>query len=293
MRSSFALALVTVLARAVHASTVITPAGGERLAANTHLVPEGGSILHVDDSTVHVLDADDNVVKQVAVDQTTPVRPAESEASKTQSGVEPFKTGWITFASWRNTGSSPITSFTTSWNVPPVPDAEDGQTVFLFNSIEPNSGHAILQPVLQYGGSAAGGGKYWAVASWYLVGNQTFHTKPVKVSAGDKLDGIITLTSSSGSSFNYVTSFTNIASTSLKATNAMELTWSTETLEAYHIKSIKDYPAGSTVFSNINLKLANGNVPNVAWNHKNDTADGLSTKINTDGAKDAKITIKY
>ncbi|KAF7318632.1 hypothetical protein HMN09_00374600 [Mycena chlorophos] len=263
------------------------PPGGERLAANTHLVPEGGSILHVDNSTVHVLDSDGNVVKQVAVDASA-VRP-----SKTTSGPAPLKTGWITFASWLNQGSSPIASFTTSWTVPPVPKAENGQTVFLFNSIEPNSGHAILQPVLQYGGSAAGGGQYWAVASWYLVGNSTFHTKPVKVSAGKKLNGIITLLSSSGSTHDYHTAFTNVDGTALKASNAAELTWATETLEAYSIKSINDYPAGSTVFTDINLKLKNGNVPSVSWAHSDDTKDGLSTVIDTSGAKNAKITIKY
>nr|GAT54503.1 predicted protein [Mycena chlorophos] len=287
MRSTFAFAALFASAAFAGATTVLTPSGGERLAANTYLVPEGGSILHVDASTVHVLDSEGAVVKQVAVDASA-VRPA---ASKTTSGPAPLKTGWITFASWLNQGSSPISSFTTSWTVPPVPKTENGQTVFLFNSIEPNSGHAILQPVLQYGGSAAGGGQYWAVASWYLVGNSTFHTKPVKVSAGKKLNGIITLLSSSGSTHDYHTAFTNVDGTALKASNAAELTWATETLEAYSIKSINDYPAGSTVFSDINLKLKNGNVPSVSWAHSDDTKDGLSTVIDTNGAKNAKITI--
>ncbi|KAF7288801.1 hypothetical protein HMN09_01361900 [Mycena chlorophos] len=141
--------------------------------------------------------------------------------------------------------------------------------------------------------SFEGGGQYWAVASWYLVGNSTFHTKPVKVSAGKKLNGIITLLSSSGSTHDYHTAFTNVDGTALKASNAAELTWATETLEAYSIKSINDYPAGSTVFTDINLKLKNGNVPSVSWAHSDDTKDGLSTVIDTSGAKNAKITIKY
>ncbi|KAJ7105024.1 hypothetical protein C8R44DRAFT_858749, partial [Mycena epipterygia] len=47
-----------------------------------------------------------------------------------------------------------------------------GCTVFLFNSIEPNSGDAILQPVLQYGGGA-----FWTLATWVrqLV---SFHWTP-------------------------------------------------------------------------------------------------------------------
>nr|GAT47983.1 predicted protein [Mycena chlorophos] len=291
MRSSFALVLGALFAGVAFAAptpaTVLTPTGGKRLASNAHLVPEGGSVLHVDDSTVHVLDSAGNLVKEVAVDQT-PVR-----ASKTQAAKSPLETGWITYADWLNQGSSAISSFTTTWTVPPVPAANNGQTVFLFNSIEPNSGNAILQPVLQYGPSAAGGGSYWAVASWYLVGSSTFYTNPVKVSAGATLDGIITLTSSSGSNYNYVTSFTNIGGTSLTASNSAELTWATETLEAYALASTKDYPSGSTVFSDINLKLANGNVPSVSWSTTQDSADGLSTTVNTNGATNAKITIKY
>lgn len=74
----------------------------------------------------------------------------------------------ITPADFCMTGSSPISSFATTWKVPAAPTTNHQQTIFLFNSIEPASGNAILQPVLQYGPSAAGGGSYWAVASWYV-----------------------------------------------------------------------------------------------------------------------------
>jgi hypothetical protein len=162
----------------------------------------------------------------------------------------------------------------------------------LFNSIEPASGNAILQPVLQYGPSAAGGGGYWAIASWYLVGGQTYHTSPIQVSVGKSLDGIITLTSTSGSSYNYVTSFSNVAGTTLTATGAAQLVWATETLESYSVTSSSDYPTGSTVFSAINLKTSSG-TPSVTWGPVSDTADGLITTVNTQGATNAKITIKY
>ena len=35
--------------------------------------------------------------------------------------------------------------------------------------MEPADTSAVLQPVLQWGVSAAGGGNYWAIASWYLL----------------------------------------------------------------------------------------------------------------------------
>ncbi|KAJ6492236.1 hypothetical protein C8R45DRAFT_990701 [Mycena sanguinolenta] len=260
--------------------TVLTP-GGYRANTKMYEIPAGASLAHID-SDVHIVDADGTILNKVSVTPT-----------KVKAAVSPLETGWVTYASWLNQGSSPISSFTTTWTVPAVPKTNHDQTVFLFNSIEPDSGDAILQPVLQYGPSAAGGGAYWAVATWYLVGDSTFYTTPVRTSAGATLDGIITLTSSSGSKYNYVSSFTNIAGTSLTVSNAAELTWATETLEAYAVEATTDYPAGSTVFSNINLVLASGATPSVSWSHVNDAADGLSTTINTNGATNAKITITY
>ncbi|KAJ7063830.1 hypothetical protein C8F01DRAFT_1129472 [Mycena amicta] len=274
------LAPLSVLAAPT--ATVLAP-GGPKAAADVHQIPAGGSIAHVDEE-VHVFDAAGSLVKKVVVGvNPSPVR----------SSVAPLQTGWITYADWLNTGSSPISSFTTTWTVPPVPATNHGQTIFLFNSIEPNSGNAIIQPVLQYGPSAAGGGSFWGVASWYLVGSSVFNTAVTRVSAGATLNGVITLTSSSGSSFNYVTSFSNVAGTSLTVTGAAQLTWATETLEAYAVSAISDYPAGSTVFSGINLKLASGATPSVSWAHTNDAADGLTTVINTDGATNAAVTIRY
>ncbi|KAJ7839701.1 hypothetical protein B0H14DRAFT_1066269 [Mycena olivaceomarginata] len=286
MRASTATALlVGLLAPFVLAAPtvekVLAP-GGYRANTNLHEIPAGGSLAHVG-TDIHIIAANGTVVQKVTAGTPTKVKAA----------VSPLETGWVAYASWLNTGSSAISSFTTSWKVPPVPTANHGQTVFLFNSIEPNSGTAILQPVLQYGPSAAGGGAFWAVASWYLDSSNTFFTTPVRTTAGTTLNGIITLTSSSGSSFNYNTQFTGISGTSLSITGAAQLTWATETLEAYGVTTISDYPAGSTVFSGINLKLASGAVPSVSWSHVNDAADGLTTTINTNGATNAQVTITY
>lgn len=223
----------------------------------------------------------------VAQNDHAPIRP-----STTSDAVAPEQTGWVAYADWYNLGSSPISSFTTTWSVPPTPLTNHDQTVFLFNSIEPASGDAILQPVLQFGPSSAGGGSYWAVASWYLVGSQTYYTNPVRVSVGQVLDGIITLTSSIGSLYNYQTSFTNVAGTSLSAFASDELVWATETLEVYGTVASTDYPAGSTVFSGINIKTSAG-TPATVWLTTSDPSDGLTATVNTQGATNAEVTIKY
>lgn len=107
------------------------------------------------------------------------------------------------------------------------------------------------------------------------------------------MNGIITLTGSNGTSFDYNTQFTNIPGTSLDVTGIPQLTWATETLEAYGMTAISDYPAGTTVFSDINVALTSGETPSIAWNKMDDTAEGLSTAIDTDGATEAQITITY
>ncbi|KAJ7097348.1 hypothetical protein C8R44DRAFT_889266 [Mycena epipterygia] len=204
-------------------------------------------------------------------------------------------------------------------------------TAFPF-SIEPNSGYAILRPVLQE-----------RVISTPFLGmdprlqeearsgaslpesNQTFFTASVHTSAGATLDGVITPTSS-GTSFVYTSSFSNVAGTSLSTTSASQLTYATEMLEVYGVTSASDYPIGltssgtsfactssfsntteafeaygltsasdyptaSSVFSGLNLKLSSGAVPTVARSNVRDTADGLITTVNTNGA--AEIAIAF
>jgi hypothetical protein len=64
------------------------------------------------------------------------------------------------------------------WNVPQAPSSYVGQTIFLFNGLMREDWQELIQPVLQYGPSAAGGGNYWAMAVWYIdsSGNATHST---------------------------------------------------------------------------------------------------------------------
>ena len=118
----------------------------------------------------------------------------------------------------------------------------------------------IYQPVLQWGSSAAGGGNYWAVASWYVDGQGgpgACHTKLVKVNPGEVLVGVMTLTGHSGSNFDYNCDFNGIASTSLPVRNIQQLTWLIETLECYGITKSTDYP--DTDLSNMSaIKVSTG-----------------------------------
>jgi len=282
--TSSAAALVALLAHSTIAvpvvNTVLAP-GGYRASKNLYPVPTGGRIVHVGDE-IHIFDSDGKVV-QVAT--STP-------GTKTTTAVTPEETGWVTYASWLNTGAA-IGSFATTWTVPPVPATWHGQTLFLFNSIEPSTSDAIMQPVLQFGGSAAGGGEFWAVATWYLYGDNTFFTTPIAVSPGQVLNGGIQLVGASNGAYNYLAQFTNIPGTAIEVDGGEQLTWTTETLEAYAVAEASDYPAGSTVFSDIGIILSNGAIPPTSWSTVNDPTDGLSTTVNINGATNAKITITY
>ena len=91
---------------------------------------------------------------------------------ETPEGSEPGPSlgrGWIAFAHWRNEGSEAISSFRSVWRVPPEPETRSGQTIFLFLAMQ-DTIPMTLVPALQWGPSAAGGGEYWSVASWYIGG---------------------------------------------------------------------------------------------------------------------------
>ncbi|KAF8310687.1 hypothetical protein DL93DRAFT_1583167 [Clavulina sp. PMI_390] len=276
--SAFASATPTRISRS---DTVLTPKGFIP-AENVRHVPQGGHVLHAG-SAVHVVDASNNIVDVRRLSTTNTSLPAN-------------QTGWVAYGSWLNTLGHPITNFETTWTVPPVPASQVGQTLFLFNSIEPWSFDSILQPVLQYGGSAAGGGAYWSVASWYGANNTYFHTTPVEVAPGTVLKGVMQLTNHTlgdVGNYTYQAYFEGIPGTTMIAKNAEELKWATETLEVYGINSTSDFPEGSTVFSNINLRTTRGHPEGIEWSTVSSTEDGTITTVNVQGSRNATITIEY
>jgi hypothetical protein len=240
---------------------VLTP-GGRRPKSLVTRVPPGNAI-HVIDDTTHLK----NLATRSLMEVSMPEVSAEV--------IPQLGSGWITFAHWTNDTGYPITSFKTTWEVPPVPSSESNQIVFLFNGIDPaNTPDGILQPVLQWGVSAAGGGPFWAIASWYVKGNgQAFHSDLVQVDPGDTLVGLMTQTGQTGSQFNYKSEFQGIANTSLQVENLTELVWCNETLEAYSIDDCSDYPSTAlTAFREISIETG-ATSPTLIWTEENSVTD--------------------
>jgi hypothetical protein len=274
--------------------SVLTP-GGFRPASAVHLIEPD-----------HFLDASGGVLKKrhvsgqvVAEFGPMPVRPGNEplhpmKIAVLESAVPGLGSGWITYASWTNNTGKPIKSFKTTWMVPPPPSTQSGQTIFLFNGIQNSS--MIYQPVLQWGGSAAGGGNYWAVASWYVdgQGGPAFHSPLTQVSPGATLIGVMTMTGQSGNLFNYNCNFQGIANSGYAVNNIQELTWCIETLEAYSLTKCTDYPATPmTPMIGIEITTSGGEAP-LNWAASNPITDcGQHTSIISDASPGGEVILCY
>ncbi|KAF8310668.1 hypothetical protein DL93DRAFT_2157674 [Clavulina sp. PMI_390] len=260
---------------------VLTPFG-ERDAENVHLVPAGAGVHHVGDGVVQIIDAGGKVLHS-----------AKPTGNFTKPGHRrSLTTGWIADASWYNPSADPISYFAATWTVPPLPQAAEGQTLFLFNSIEPASYENILQPVLQYGSSSAGGGAYWSIANWYGANGNYFHTDLVEVAPGRVLTGIMQLTAQWFNGWIYQSYFSGIGET-MTVYGIDGLYWAAVTLEAYGLVSKNDFPLAWTTFSNMNIKTSAGYPSGVTWGPISTPVDGVSAVVNRQGSQGAQVTIVY
>ena len=260
---------------------VLTPVG-YRDSAKVHRVPAGYGLNIMSDGHVRVQ-------SRTTGDYTDFPRPDTSQARV------PFTdNGWATFAWWFNGTSSPIANYNTTWLVPPYPLTYKGQTLFQFNSIEPGDGTAILQPVLQYGPSAAGGGQYWAVASWFVIGDTAYVTPLVQVWPKEQLTGFIQQIRRKRSLFSYSSEIVGISQTELIVRNIPELIFCSETLEVYGVGECSEFPntAYSQMFD-INVQLKRGPTP-LAWSITNALPScGVQTAVIVNGPSNGIVNIYY
>ena len=184
--------------------------------------------------------------------------------------------------------------------------------MFLFNGLEQSGSGAvpegpyILQPVLQWGPSYAGGGAYWSITNWYVDGEGgTALYKPlINVSPGDVLQGVMTLTGQSGSEFSYQSSFIGYSSADLTVTDIDELTWACETLECYgpgntSLTQCSDYPnTALTAMYDIEIKVGNSVATStdatIAWQAATNFTDcGQNCLIISDASPGGAVYLFY
>ena len=279
---------------------VLTP-GGMRprslvheLQAGQHISTKGGRVRIIETAT-------GNVVKDLG--ETGTQVEDESVPPPAAAGAVPGipDTGWIENSQWQNTGKNPIVYFSTTWVVPPPPSTSNNQVVFLFNGMQPNSAAHIIQPVLQWGPSAAGGGNYWSITNWYADGQggaATFQPL-VRVNPGDVLQGVMTCTGQSGTEFSYKSSFVGHPTLDVTVSDVEELTWAYETLECYGLTTCTDYP--NTAFTSmyaIEIKTGtpgtSGTDATIDWFASNSFTDcGQSCVIVSNASPGGAVYLNY
>jgi hypothetical protein len=219
---------------------------------------------------------------------------------------------WVENAWW----SGPILGgLAATFRVPPSPQpSQPGQAealIYLFPGLEDQS--TILQPVLQYGESAAfpdNGGK-WIAASWYCCpGGNGYHTDPIKVSPGDEITGTITATCVNCQdpvspclittcNWSVMTSAATATGRSAVTLLAGPVTGSFQkavggVLETYGLINCAQLPpSGSTVFSDISVTNRAGKPQVLAWMPVTRVVDpqcGFVVSSTTDGRS---VTLSY
>jgi hypothetical protein len=272
---------------------VLTP-GGYRLSSNVyHVAP--GNILDSANNHFRQMDSHGKVLADhgelVLKPAGTPLMPGN--VARHPNVVPALKTGWIVFAGFTE-NAKPVSLLSTTWVVPPAPATSSGQTIFLFNGIQNST--MIYQPVLQWGPSAAGGGNYWAVASWYAdgQGGKSFYSSLVRVNPGTVLVGVMTETGSSAQGYSYNCVFSGIANTNLPISNVQQLTWCVQTLEAYSLQKCSDYPATCrTQMRNILLQ-AGGQTIQPTWAASNSVTDcGQSCIVVSNASPGGEVDLFY
>lgn len=235
---------------------VLTP-GGYRHPSMVHFVPRG-----------HLLRRRQG--RMQLVERSTRRIRERFAAVPPQMPVPGTGSGWVTYASWLNSTGSYIAELTTQWTVPPPPSVSGSQTVFLFNGLQDAAQNDLLQPVLQWGASQAGGGPYWAVSSWFIdLHGHASYSQLTPVNPGDILTGVMTVTGFNGSTYSYQSSFEGFPDSSLTVQGVDELTLAVQVLEAYQIVNAFSYPAApSTALSAIGLTTAAG-APSLDWQVRN------------------------
>eukprot|EP01130_Rhizamoeba_saxonica_P008078 TRINITY_DN3265_c0_g1_i1.p1 TRINITY_DN3265_c0_g1~~TRINITY_DN3265_c0_g1_i1.p1 ORF type:complete len:284 (+),score=47.74 TRINITY_DN3265_c0_g1_i1:37-888(+) len=174
--------------------------------------------------------------------------------------------GWTAFTHWQS--QKPITTYNGQWGVSNLPPSQDGQTLFLFTGLQNSFGEenlqqmaTIIQPVLQYGPSAAGGGPFWAIASWLVTSSgHSVYSILEKVQPG----GIIIGNMTKNQQGNW--EITAYSTTNKKKSGIVVDTGSNEpyafvTLEVYGVEKCNDFPTGSTVFNDLYIVSDKEEVP--------------------------------
>jgi len=251
MKTSFVFAFVALLSLCVvSASLVALTPNGRRPTSCVHGPIDDSHTIHDLVSHVEIRDDQGKVVKEVG----PCVYPKDFQLPPS---------GWAAYVYDEGTGPT-INAYNGSWTVPPNPADMGAQTLFLFTGLQDSFGLVrgarkdipsvvnIIQPVLQFGPSEAGGGTYWAMASWYVDSNSNaYYSSLTRTQPAQNIQGNMVKNMISKVWTIQTIDMTSHQMTTLNiATNTTE-PWAFVTLEVYTVSSCNEYPTGSVTFDNL------------------------------------------
>jgi len=158
-----------------------------------------------------------------------------------------------------------FTSFNGTWKVPSAPKTTaDNQTLFMFTGLEDEAGDEIIQPVIQWGPSEAGGGLYWTIANWWVTSSgQALYSALAKISTGDTILG--TMVQHGTGSWDIAASVNKGKPTMLSVNNISPQAMSSVTLEVYNVMECTDYPSDNSItFTGLSL-ADSGTIVKPTW----------------------------
>ena len=237
---------------AAHPGWVQVP--GQLMPADcVHEIPSGASVDIKDGQVTGDVTLKGQVIAHYEPCSEAPIPTRHLNANKTP-GQPPSFNGWVE-ASQENVslGSSDNIDWMSGYFYVPNNPSVNGGLIYLFNGIEPSSQNWILQPVLQYGSSPAGGGNYWGIASWLVGTGGAWHSPLERVNAGDKLWGYTEQTGSSNGTLYWTSEAYDLTNNAYSYINAstwgLHWNWAYEgVLEVYGVNTCSQLPSSGYAY---------------------------------------------
>ncbi len=154
--------------------------------------------------------------------------------------------------------TTPVDKMTAYLTVPPAPQTQSGQTVYLFPGLEDYQDVvSILQPVLGWDADGTSSDKFWSISPWNCCRRGTVYEGPsANVAAGDVLYGTMTFAAKDDTwtiSFED-TSNSSIPVVTLASRDKQTFDWVFgSALETYGVTECSQLPAGSVYFTEIQV----------------------------------------
>jgi len=258
---------------------VHVPGGVQVWSDCVYQVPSGSEIVGTDDGT-HLVRLSTGGVKNLPPCSKPAIR--NNLGRRIKNDIAP---GWQIWAEIVDANNQ-FTKFIGNFTVPTAPTAgtwTSGETiVYLFTSLVGTpTEEDIIQPVLQYGTTPAGGGAYWGLASWYVTSlGVAVHSQVINASTSGVIFGNMTQVGPTAWYIDGVVDGVHTNITVNKPTTLKAVPDAYCTLEAYGIQQCNWFPpAGSScAFSEMVLTDIHGGVSQ-AWQPSQSPGCNLQVNI--------------